>query len=125
MPQEITQLDPLEEQLFLRWMESNKDVPGMKGWQEPDSKYDYRGFFNDKEALGQWKPGDHGPDTYKQHGHPTFSGESKYSRGLQDGGQWIPGTETLMEPPMPSHSPSTDNILQLLLQRNIQPVPSH
>jgi hypothetical protein len=47
--------------------------------------------------------GAHGPDTYKQHGHPTFSTESKYSRGKWDGGTWIPGSEVLMPPPFASH----------------------
>lgn len=105
-PSETTKLDPLQEALFLRWIDHNKDAPGIRGWEEPDTFYDIRGFWNDKEALGQWKPGDHGPDIYKQHGHPTFSVESKYSRGLQDGGQWIPNSPDergLIGPLMAAH----------------------
>ena len=96
-------LSPLQEALFHQWLDKHKDVQGIRGWDQPDSRYDMRGFFGDKEALSQWKPGDHGPDLYKQHGHPTFSTESIYSRGPQDGGTWIPGTDVLMPPPMPSH----------------------
>ncbi len=108
MPADTTILSPAEEVLFQRWIKENIDsrTPGFQGWEEPDSKYDMRGFFHDKEALSQWKPGDHGPDTYKQHGHPTFSVESKYSRGLQDGGQWIEGSPDergLIQPPQASH----------------------
>src|SRR3990167_5120576 len=119
MPEDTTTLSPLEEALFQKWIKENIDArtPGFMGWEEPDSKYDMRGFFQDKERLGQWKPGDHGPDTYKQHGHPTFSAESKYSRGLQDGGQWIPGSPDergLIAPPMPSH---LDTILEALLKQ--------
>ena|SRR3990167_6107801 len=88
---EQTFLGPLQEVLFRRWLEKNKDAPGIRGWDEPDSRYDIRGFFADKEALNSWKPGEHGTDLYKQHGHPTFSTESKYSRGPWDGGTWLPG----------------------------------
>lgn len=116
MSKEETFLSPLQEVLFRRWIAANKDVPGIQGWDQPDARYDIRGFFADKERLADWKPGDHGPDTYKQHGHPTFSVESKYSRGLQDGGQWI--GEALIDPPMPSHLPTT--LLQEMLKAGKQ-----
>jgi hypothetical protein len=91
---DTTKLDPLTELLFQKWVAQNQihDV------DHPDSHYDYRGFF--LSGLPH-KAGDHYPDTYKQHGHPTFSVESKYSRGLQDGGQWL--GDTLIPPPMKSH----------------------
>lgn len=88
MADETTHLDPLQEVLFQKWLLDNANVPGVRGWDQPDTHYDIRGFFNDKEALGRWSPGDHGPDTYKQHGHPTFSTESKYRQHPNDGGHW-------------------------------------
>lgn len=92
MADEMTQLSPLEEALFQKWLQQNAEVPGVKNWDSPDAKYDLRGFFNNKEALGRWKPGEHYPDTYKQHGHPTFSRESQYSTGPNDGGRWAEDT---------------------------------
>lgn len=83
-PQETTPLSPQEEQQFQSWATANKitDV------DKPGSFYDYRGFWKDtggpKVEFGK----DHFPDTYKQHGHPTFSLESKYSKGPGDGGAW-------------------------------------
>ena len=56
----------------------------------PESHYDYRGAFL-SGAGAEISPVDnlpHWPDTFKQHGHPTFSIESKYSRGPNDGGRW-------------------------------------
>ena len=103
---EQTFLSPLQEALFHQWLQKNQDVQGVRGWDQPDSRYDIRGFFANKDALAGWKPGEHGTDLYKQHGHPTFSVESIYSRGLQDGGQWIPGSPDergLIQPPMPAH----------------------
>lgn len=48
-------------------------------------QYDYRGAFNagvEPDASGHW------PDTFKQHGHPTFSNESQYSERPGEGGSW-------------------------------------
>jgi hypothetical protein len=48
--------------------------------------YDLRGFFlTHPEPL---KPGEHGKDTFKKPWHPTFSDESKYSTGENQGGHW-------------------------------------
>lgn len=47
--------------------------------------YDYRGAFNagvEPNADGHW------PDTFKQHGHETFSNESQYSERPGEGGSW-------------------------------------
>lgn len=81
---EVTDLvDPATEAEFQKWAKAN----GITDVNDPRAKYDYRGYF--KETGG--KPharGDHFPDTYKQHGHPTFSVESKYSTGPTDGGTW-------------------------------------
>lgn len=78
---ETTQLGPDEEKQFKAWTKKNN----VRDADNPESHYDYRGAF--KEGL---KPGAdaHWPDTYKQHGHPTFSIESKYSAGSGDGGSW-------------------------------------
>lgn len=88
MPTESTRLSPLEAALFAKWVEENKNAPGVGTYDSPEAKYDMTGFFHDKQALSQWKPGDHFPDTYKTHGHPTFSIQSKYSKGPFDGGTW-------------------------------------
>ena len=60
----------------------------------PQSRYDYRGYWRDVASRGQnqtkaYADGQHFPDTYKQHGHPSFSVESQYSAGPHDGGRWI------------------------------------
>lgn len=83
--QEITPLTPAEEDAFRRWLNASRITDA----SEPDAFYDYRGLF--KELKGAPVPvttDRHFPDTYKQHGHPTFSVESQYSRGPTDGGRW-------------------------------------
>jgi hypothetical protein len=82
---EITRLEPREEDSFRQWANASQiaDVDA------PDSYYDYRGLY--RELKGKPVPvtaDRHFPDTYKQHGHPTFSRESKYSAGPGDGGVW-------------------------------------
>lgn len=78
---ETTKLTPPEEKQFKEWVKQNKitDV------NEPDSFYDYRGAFKAGVSPSDDK---HWPDTFKQHGHPTFSVESQYSKGPNDGGTW-------------------------------------
>lgn len=85
MPREITLLSPVEEKSYRNWL----SVSQITDADKPDSYYDYRGLF--KELAGKPVPltdNRHFPDTYKQHGHPTFSIESKYSKGPNDGGNW-------------------------------------
>lgn len=102
MPQrEVTALSPQEEQQFLRWIQANH----ITDLNEPDSRYDYRGYWKDIASRGQTETqinaADHQlhyPDTYKQHGHPTFSVESKYSAGPNDGGRWN-GETYVPQPP--------------------------
>lgn len=81
---ETTRLSPFEEVLFKAWATKS-------GIEDLDSegKYDYRGFWKDNGPVNYRWGQDHLPDTYKQHGHPTFSVESKYSKGSYDGGRWI------------------------------------
>lgn len=83
---ETTMLSPIEEQLFKSWAKANQ----IEDVDDPQSFYDYRGFF--KVTNGAVHPPgsvEHFPDTFKQHGHPTFSIESIYSKGPFDGGMWV------------------------------------
>lgn len=83
--QEVTALTPAEEDTYRRWLKASQITDA----ESPDAHYDYRGYF--KETNGAAVPMStdrHFPDTYKQHGHPTFSVESKYSKGANDGGRW-------------------------------------
>ena len=82
---ETTMLSPIEEALFKAWGKANQ----IEDVDAPESFYDYRGFF--KATNGAVHPPgstEHFPDTFKQHGHPTFSIESIYSKGAHDGGMW-------------------------------------
>lgn len=103
-PSERTPLTPDQARAFYRWVVE----AGITDLDHPESHYDYRGYWKDIARRGQDQRQVnaqdqqlHFPDTYKQHGHPTFSQESQYSRGRWDGGRWI--GETLVGPPMPSH----------------------
>lgn len=95
---ERTALDPEEEALFQRWAQQS----GITDVDSPASRYDYRGFWRSAAPQPMRFGVDHFPDTFKQHGHPTFSVESQYSRGPADGGRWLTD-EVLMAAPMPSH----------------------
>jgi hypothetical protein len=85
MPQtkakETTPLPREKEREFREWIRKNR----VSDLDHPRSFYDYRGAF----LAGVSRGGEgHFPDTFKQHGHPTFSVESKYSAGPNDGGRW-------------------------------------
>src|SRR5688500_6155578 len=82
---EVTSLGDTPESEVQMWAAKNN----IRDVNDPRANYDYRGFF--KETRGAPIRGgvDHFPDTYKRHGHPTFSRESKYSRGPGDGGVWL------------------------------------
>lgn len=117
---DVTPLTPQEEAAFQAWVRENQ----IRDLDHPQSKYDYRGYWKDIASKGEdrtqiLKDGRHYPDTYKQHGHPTFSVESQYSRGLQDGGQWLGEGDAavLMPPPMPSHRQFQRNALLQLMQK--------
>lgn len=75
---ENTTLTPIDEILYQRW----KQAQGNPG----TDNYDMKGFYKSGQPH---QPGDHFPDTFKQHGHETFSQESKYSKGPWDGGMWV------------------------------------
>jgi hypothetical protein len=86
---ETTSLNEAEEKSFQEWAKQN----GITDIDSPQTFYDYRGYWKDVAAKGQdqrkeYPDGLHFPDTYKQHGHPTFSVESKYSTHPSDGGRW-------------------------------------
>lgn len=86
---ETTKLSPSEEAAFRAWVRAT----GIKDVDHPASRYDYRGYWKEVASKGvdqrkEYADGPHFPDTYKQHGHETFSNESKYSRGPIDGGRW-------------------------------------
>lgn len=99
MPQEVTALSPQEEQAFQHWAQVNR----LTDVDHPDAHYDYRGFWKQTQGAPHL-PGSqmHFPDTFKQHGHPTFSVESQYSAGPFDGGRWLddayvpPGADLMM-----------------------------
>lgn len=101
---EETHLPPLEEVLFRQWVIANKLDDEVKN---PESAYDYRAFWKASNgALHSPAAKSHFPDTFKQHGHETFSVESQYSKGPQDGGMWIgPEHDVFLpqEPMMASH----------------------
>ena len=103
---ETTRLTPREESQFRMWALQNQiaDV------DSPQSRYDYRGYWKEHGNTPIRFGVDHFTDTYKQHGHPLFSSESQYSRGPQDGGQWI--GDTLIAPPMSSHRSALADLLQ-------------
>src|ERR1043165_1935563 len=70
---DTTALSKAEEARFQKWAKAN-NIPDV---DHPQSFYDYRGVW--KATRGQAiTPGQHFPDTFKQHGHPTFSVESQY-----------------------------------------------
>lgn len=90
MAQESTRLSPQEERQFQQWALNN----GIANFDDPRTRYDYRGYWKSVASRGgdqtkQYGDGPHFPDTYKQHGHPTFSVESQYSSGPYDGGRWV------------------------------------
>lgn len=81
---EITKLTPVEESNFLSWIKNNN----ITDLDNPDSHYDYRGFWKENPNY-KHSSGEHFTDKFKQHGHPTFSIESKYSKSSNDGGHWV------------------------------------
>jgi hypothetical protein len=97
---ETTTLNPEEESRFRAWASAN----GVRDVDLPDSHYDYRGFWKQNPGF-RHRQGEHFVDTFKQHGHPTFSEESRYSSGAGDGGTWngeqfIPsGGRVMADPP--------------------------
>ena len=108
MADETTTLSPGAEAAFRKWVAANRiaDV------DHPDSHYDYRGYFQEHGAAPMQFGVDHFTDTYKQHGHPTFSQESQYSRGMADGGMWLNDTTLLQQPKMTrSRSPLEATLL--------------
>jgi len=73
-----TQLSPVEEYEFYKWVKENK-IP----FQEeggPLADYDMRGFWKAMvSGNSERAPNLHFPDTFKTPFHSTFSNESKYA----------------------------------------------
>lgn len=100
---DTTYLGPDLERAFQYWAQQN----GIRDVDHPDSHYDYRGFF--LATMGAPRPQGHMTDVFKQHGHPSFSVESQYSRGPQDGVTWLGSGDDWVpiQPAMSSHAPAT------------------
>ena len=93
---ETTRLSKAEETRFQKWAAANK----ITDLDHPQSFYDYRGYWKSTGGKPR-KPGDHFPDTFKQHGHPTFSVESQYATPNDPtAGRWLgpPGEERYQGP---------------------------
>lgn len=97
---EITPIPKEREAEFREWVRTHN----IKDLDHPNSHYDYRGAFLarvEPDAQGHW------PDTFKQHGHESFTVESQYSKGPQDGGHWEgegPNAKFVATPLTPSSS---------------------
>lgn len=79
---ETTKLSTEDEQKFQTWAKQR----GVRDVDSPMAFYDYRGAYQAGAARG----GDqHWTDEFKQHGHPSFSVESNYSKDRGDGGSWV------------------------------------
>lgn len=109
---DVTPLSPDEERAFWAWAQAN----GIRDVDHPDSHYDYRGFWKQTQGAAH-PPGAelHFPDTFKQHGHPTFSQESQYSRGPWDGGLWQ-GETFLPQPALAVNHPASALSLRQFLE---------
>lgn len=86
---EISTIPTAREQEFRSWLKRNN----VRDLDAPRAFYDYRGAFLAGVNRGK---GGHWPDTFKQHGHPTFSVESQYAlpndpqAGRWNGDKYIP-----------------------------------
>lgn len=79
-----TDLTPAEETKFQSWLEKS----GITDSDQPESHYDYRGYFKEHGDKPVKFGEEHFTDRYKKPPHPTFSRESKYSQGPSHGGTW-------------------------------------
>lgn len=82
---ERTKLSADEEKKFQAWAKQK----AIKDVDAPLSFYDYRGAY---KAQAQRGGDQHWTDEFKQHGHPSFSVESNYSKDRGDGGSWVGDT---------------------------------
>src|SRR2546429_225239 len=83
--------------LFDAWVRRNR----IRDLDAPNSFCDYRGAF--MAGVNRGKDG-HWPDTFKQHGHPTFSVESQYAlpndpmAGHWEGDTYVPPKKVTAKP---------------------------
>jgi len=101
-----------KEQAFRAWVKRNR----ISDLDAPDAFYDYRGAFLagvDRGSDGHW------PDTFKQHGHPTFSVESKYAiPNDSQAGRWENGRYVApMTTPQPQFNPA--DVWEALIRKGI------
>ncbi len=97
----------------MAWAKKN----GITDVDAPESHYDYRGYFKEFGDKPIQFGTDHFTDTYKQHGHPTFSQESQYSAGPRDGGMWLNDETLLKQPPMAvSHEDPMQRVRAMVYQ---------
>lgn len=119
-PLETSRLTPEQEIAFREWTKKH----GVTDADHPESFYDYRGaFLTDlKSAINSTDGLPHWPDTFKQHGHPSFSVESKYSAGPGDGGTWGgPDGKTFSAPVRADSIETVRRMRQVLLRRKPAP----
>ena len=102
---ETTILNPRDERKYQNWVKHYdvKDIDPQTGEPYDDVNYDTRGYWKSHtpfDRIAGYGPphfeSEHGPDTYKQFGHETFSQESKYARP-GEGGMWL--GKTFLEQP--------------------------
>lgn len=80
---ETSRLPPERKAEFAEWLKRN----AVSDLDDPRSYYDYRGAF--LAGVDRDPKDGHFPDTFKQHGHPTFSVESIYAKpGDPEAGSW-------------------------------------
>lgn len=116
---ETTALSPKDELAFRAWATQN----GIQNYDHPEAHYDMRGFWKQTQGAPH-PPGSeqHFPDTFKQFGHPTFSVESQYSQGPNDGGRWngdsyVPPGADLLATSRRMANPGLMDALQILAKR--------
>ena len=88
-----------EEEAYWLWVQDTQDK-GIVGKEDNSYDYDYRGYWQkyikDNKMEPVLEPGMHFPDEFKKPNHPTFSKESKWSRGAWEeyAGTWDGETYT-------------------------------
>ena len=95
---QVKEITPIPKKLlpkFQAWLKANR----VTDLDNPNSFYDYRGAF--MAGISRDPVGGHFPDTFKQHGHPTFSVESQYAKPNDPtAGRWE--GENFILPPKPT-----------------------
>lgn len=114
-PSESTRLPASQEAGFQKWLKANN----VRDLDNPESHYDYRGAY--LAGVGRGSRTGHFPDTFKQHGHPTFSVESQYSKSSNDGGTW---NGERFSPAVSPRAPDTDALDAAFTREGGRPIVS-